>query len=515
MPRNPETGAEILDGPPAWFDEAQAALYPGEEPSDRTPLALIDPAEWQDQEPPERRWMVDGLVPHGQASLLTGAGSSGKSLVAQQMATCIALGRPWLGVDVEQAVSIYITCEDDTEELHRRQKAICDVMGVQLSALHNKLFVLSLAGMIDNELATFDERGRLHVADRFRDIEDAAQRVEARFVVMDNTGHFFSGNENDRHQVASFVNINNGLAARINGSVLIIGHPNKAGGEYSGSTAWENQVRSRLFMETPTDDDGNVADPDIRVITRSKSNYAQKGTELRFRWHKWAFVLDQELPDDQHAEMAANAQASMDNELFLKCLRERNKQRRQVSERPGANYAPKVFAKMPEAKGRTKLHLEAAMDRLFRMGAIERSFLYRDSVEGKDIHGLREVDGFSGNPQKSVTGNPPENTLDSKFRKPSGNIPETTGNPQKSYRKPFPETQPETNRKHLPETTGNPQKLTGNIPLYTPYIEGAPLEGGAPSSDCDPGDPPAWMDDAPDFNPDDFNFDADPDWSDE
>src|SRR3546814_20697914 len=49
--------------------------------------------------------------------------------------------------------------------------------------------------------------------------------------------------------LASFVSLMNRLAMKVDGSVLLIGHPNKAGDSFSGSTAWENQVRSRLFME--------------------------------------------------------------------------------------------------------------------------------------------------------------------------------------------------------------------------------------------------------------------------
>src|SRR3546814_2041298 len=73
-------------------------------------------------------------------------------------------------------------------------------------------------------------------------------------------------------------------------SVLLIGHPNKAGDSFSGSTAWENQVRSRLFMERPAD----TLDRDVRVLSRQKANYAQNGAEIAFRWHEWAFILEDE-----------------------------------------------------------------------------------------------------------------------------------------------------------------------------------------------------------------------------
>src|SRR3546814_3480150 len=76
----------------------------------------------------------------------------------------------------------------------------------------------------------------------------------------------------------------NNLASEIDGSVLFLGHPNKAGQDFSGSTAWENQVRSRLFMEVPKDEEGNAPDPDARVLVRGKANYARNGERVTFRW---------------------------------------------------------------------------------------------------------------------------------------------------------------------------------------------------------------------------------------
>jgi hypothetical protein len=51
-------------------------------------------------------------------------------------------------------------------------------------------------------------------------------------------------------------------------------------------------------------------------------------------------------------------------------------------------FAPLVFSKMPESKGIGRGRLEAAMDRLYRIDAIERGFLWR--ADRKDKFGLRE-----------------------------------------------------------------------------------------------------------------------------
>src|SRR3546814_17789191 len=87
-------------------------------------LPLIDPAQWPDVEPSERQWAWAGNIPHRQATYLTGPGSAGKSLLGQQLATCPALGRPFLGVDTRVRPALYIPYEDDNDELHRQHAPI-------------------------------------------------------------------------------------------------------------------------------------------------------------------------------------------------------------------------------------------------------------------------------------------------------------------------------------------------------------------------------------------------------
>ncbi|MCB4862336.1 AAA family ATPase [Sphingobium sp. PNB] len=375
MPRNIETETDFDNDnmPPVWMDEARDAMYAemGKEPEPPAPLPLIDPSSWAGTTAPERSWKVKDYIPDRQATLLTGKGAAGKSLVSQQQATCIALGIPFLGVETVQTVAIYITCEDDAEELHRRQLAICANLGVSIEDLSGKLFLLSLQGEMGNELATFDHDGRMRVAPRYTQIVKACEDFGIGFVVLDNTAHFYTGNENDRHQVASFINLANRLAITINGAVVVVGHPNKAGDSYSGSTAWENQVRSRLFMEIPLNDDGSCPDPDMRVMRREKSNYAQRGGDLNFMWFKGSFILPADLPEDKRVETADIAQASHENDVFMTCLAVATNQRRNVSHQKGMNYAPKIFAHMTQGKGVSEKGFEAAMERLVTLSKIE------------------------------------------------------------------------------------------------------------------------------------------------
>ena len=189
-------------------------------------------------------------------------------------------------------------------------------------------------------------------------------------MALDNVAHLLDGDENDRHVVSTFIGICNHLANVMNGAVLLIGHPNKAGAEYSGSTAWENAVRSRLYIDYNDERDG-YADPDSRSLSRSKFNYGPKGDALTFRWHKGAFVCEDEIPADYLADMAHAAAVVQENDRFMECLDAATLQGRHVSHASGPNYAPKKFEEMPEARGMKKEAFKRAMNRLLSLGEIE------------------------------------------------------------------------------------------------------------------------------------------------
>lgn len=392
-PRGHSVPLDALDGdiPPGLYKDALSTSHMQEMP---VLLDLDDVADWEGIEVPPRRWLVEGWLPVGEASLLTGAGSVGKSLVSQQLAAMIAAGQPFMGVRTEQATTIYITCEDGPEETKRRHKAIAGMIGYPFA--RGRCHAKSWKGESDLELATFDAERRLRPTKRFEALRATALAKGARLIVLDNTSHLFGGDENVKREVAAFANLLNGLAAEIDGVVLLLGHPNKTGlnnpgagdaNQFGGSVAWENQVRSRMFMSFVPDDD------DARELTNPKANYSGRGgNKLLFRWHNGAFVRDDDMPEDKRAEIAATAAAASDNALFLACLAERTRQRRAVSEKHSPTYAPSEFAKMAESKGIGKARLDKAMNRLFRIGKIERGELWKGD-DRKPVFGLRETAG--------------------------------------------------------------------------------------------------------------------------
>lgn len=395
-----------------------AASLPGE----------AGPDQWDGIKPPERRFLVKDWIIRGAAGLLGGQDGVGKSLVAQLLGTCAATGIPFLGLDVDRCRAIYITCEDPSEELHRRQESINAGLGVTMADLKGWFKTHSLKGEIGNELATFDSSGRLSPTARYEQVRRAVLDFGAELVFIDNAAHVFSGNENARHDVATFLGLLERLSIEIDGAVVLLAHPNKQhsqgnkqGNEYSGTTGWSAHVRNRLFFDWNASDDGLADDPDERVLRRSKANYAPKGTEIICRWYRWTFVRDKDLPTDFAAELAHTAKTSSQNEAFLGCLRARASQGegRSVGPSPGPNYAPSQFEGMREAKGFKRQALKHAMDRLFAIGAIE-SYTYRNASKARDVTVIREAPDGTPNPRPNAS-----RTLSPNDPEPAPGLPRT------------------------------------------------------------------------------------------
>jgi len=357
-------------------------------PIARDMLPTMDLAALAPVLPQRKQFAIERVAPAAEVTLFTGAGSAGKSLLAQQFATAAAAGLPCLGLGVQPGPAIYLTCEDDPDQLHWRQHHICAAMGVPMASLAGKLHLVSLRGALDNDLGTFDPGGTLKPADAYKRLVATIRATGAKLAFLDNVAHLFTGNENDRGQVTRFVNLLNRLAGETGAAIVLLGHPNKSGDSYSGSTAWLNAVRSQFTIDHDRDGDGNVLDHDARVLSIGKANYARKGDAVRFRWHDWAFVREDDLPADKRAEIEEVVRANGENAAFLRCLDVRNDQERPVSESPASRtYAPKEFATMAEAKGFKRHQLESAMDRLFRTGEIEIGLVCRTGR--KDRFGLR------------------------------------------------------------------------------------------------------------------------------
>lgn len=311
---------------------------------------------------PARHWHVPGLLPVKQVTALYGDGGTGKSMIAMQLAVATAVGTPWLAKDVYEGNVIYLSAEDDIDEIHRRLHQIGNIEAMR------RLTFRSLAGEDALLAITHGRTSQLIPTPLFNVLDARMASERPALLVLDTLADFFGGNENDRAQVRAFIGMLRGLAIRHNCAVLLLAHPSasglSSGAGSSGSTAWNNSVRSRLYLSRVFSNDGQEANPDARLLTVKKSNYGPVGEEILLLWEAGTFVAKDYPAGSGGCETRAEG-------VFLKLLDKLHEQGRFVNSAAGQTYAPTVFASHPESDGISKRAFTSAMNRLFNKGLLE------------------------------------------------------------------------------------------------------------------------------------------------
>lgn len=337
------------------------------------PLEVIDPVSLQGVTVPERRWLLKEWIPLRAVTVLSGDGGTGKSLLALQLATACATGRRFLRLDVMRCKALVIACEDERDELHRRQARINESFGIDMADLEHVLWV-PRAGM-DNVMMTFSADGIGETTTFFHQVHAKAKEMGAQLIILDTAADLFGGNENIRSQVRQFINALTRMAIDIDGSVLLLAHPSQSGkasgtGE-SGSTAWNNSSRSRGYFTRPVPEKGEPEDKDARILSRQKSNYSQAGASLPMRYVDGCFIATggEAFEDDAWTlDRKAKAEAA-----FIAGMEEHAEGGFRCNAHKGqANYAPKsILEKTNAGAGYTLDELESAMNRLIKSKRIE------------------------------------------------------------------------------------------------------------------------------------------------
>ena len=360
----------LVNAAPLW------GAADGEAAAGRVPLSarILLPSMWRGVPVPAREWLVADWIPAGRVSGLMGRGGVGKTLIAQQLQAACALGLPWLGLSVTQCRSFGIYCEDEPDELHRREVDIANAYGADLGDLDAMAMVSGVGD--DNRLAIVDPSGALTFTPFFFELEAAARNHGARLIVLDNAGDLFTLNQNDDVHARLAVNSVCGrLARNLAATVLLLRHPSRAGltsgdGD-AGSVAWTNAFRSRLYLDYEQAAEGDEPDKFARVLSHRKSNYGAQSDDIKLRWQ--AGVL---APAGGSGGFVAGIEArSREREVdaaFLACLREVQARGQYASDATASRerYAPKLFRTMTVGRQCSFGEHKAAMQRLLDAGKI-------------------------------------------------------------------------------------------------------------------------------------------------
>ncbi|RUT28498.1 ATPase [Arsenicitalea aurantiaca] len=357
--------------------------------SGRRYLGVVSASTFEGKEVLAREWFAPNLIPARNVTIVNGDGGTGKSLLLTQLAVAATSGTPWIGLQVAQGGCLYLSAEDDLDELHRRLANVSERAGVRFSDLE-QLRIVPLAGEDAVLAAPKPASNMLLTTGLFDAVDEELAKTRPALVVLDTLADLFGGEQNQRAQARQFIGLLRGWAIKHQTTVVLLAHPSQSGmvsgTGSSGNTAWNNSVRSRLYLERVTASEGSKAfepDPDARVLRTVKANYGRTGGEIPLRWVEGVLEPKAQSFDSSMARMSAEHRA---DQVFLNLLARFEAEGRQVSPLPNApTYGPSYFSRHGDAEGITKRGLEAAMNRLFASGRIRVGKSHGSPSKQKDI----------------------------------------------------------------------------------------------------------------------------------
>lgn len=237
--------------------------------------------------PEPQVWWCDAYVPAGHVTLLGGHGGAGKSTLALMLAASIATGRPFLGLPTKPGRVLVFSAEDPGSLVRRRLAKVCREFGLDPAALAPSLRVLDATEPAP-VLFTEQRAHGMRLGMLTSTYQALLQYVTANaidVVMVDNASDTFDADEINRASVREFIRSLALLVRARGGAVVLLAHVDKSTSRagksasvesYSGSTAWHNSVRSRLFfVETG---------PGRYELQHQKSNLGRRLDPMALDW---------------------------------------------------------------------------------------------------------------------------------------------------------------------------------------------------------------------------------------
>ncbi|MEL6366259.1 MAG: hypothetical protein AAFR11_15605 [Pseudomonadota bacterium] len=169
--------------------------------------------------------------------------------------------------------------------------------------------------------------------------------------------------------MTSFCNMLAGLAKRHDCAVILLAHPSIEGMKSkrgdSGSTAWSNSVRHRLYFYRPEVDEGQDEDFDARELSTKKTNIGKLGFAMQLRWLDGAFIVD-----ERAAAAATDAEIEDAIVAGLNALLEKGTPNN--ASRNQSNYAPKELVRtVKECGAFGEKRIAAIFERMRKAGRLK------------------------------------------------------------------------------------------------------------------------------------------------
>jgi AAA domain len=240
--------------------------------------------------PPEYAW--EGLVPTGHVTLMSAHGGVGKSTIALMLCVAAALNRPLFGIPTKAGKALFVSLEDAQGVVGHRLAWITQEWNLKPADFDGRLAIVD--GTDYPEL--FSASSRSEAGDTTGTFEELVKLVEVEsfdLIVIDNASDAFDGDEIQRRQVRAFMRTLTRLAKHNTCAILLLAHVDKGtsrphGREndegYSGSTAWHNSSRSRLFLRR---NEGEMLE-----LVHQKNNLGRRCEPLKLIWPEGGLPVD-------------------------------------------------------------------------------------------------------------------------------------------------------------------------------------------------------------------------------
>jgi RecA-family ATPase len=305
---------------------------------------------------------------------LGGDGGIGKTQVALQAAVRGATSAcDWLGAPLmEVGPSVFFTAEEPENEIHFRLDCIRQHHNLTWADLANVHPICTVEHPeIDPILAGLVKgTGKVEPTKTFGWLSEMVMDTKAKLVCIEAASDIFDVDEIVRSHAKACVRLLQGLAIKADAAVLLLFHPSlsgiTSGRGTSGSTQWNNTMRSRLFFQTlpGTKDDDTTATR--KVLEVMKANRGPTGEKVVLEWRNGLFV-----PPEVMTTVEKAAREQQVEQAFMAALRRLLAQNQDVS--PGktsTHSAAKMMKGSAETKGIRNEELSAAQQRLLDANSI-------------------------------------------------------------------------------------------------------------------------------------------------
>jgi 5S rRNA maturation endonuclease (ribonuclease M5) len=260
---------------------------------DEKPLVrLVRAAEFA---APPLQWLIEGLLPSGMLSILSGKDTLGKTLFALEVVRSVLTGQPlldnWAINEQGPVAALFL---DDPRPL-----------------INERLEGLDIKQHPDLWVSAYDDVDLTDTQAMLAELESEALQRKAKLIVLDSLWHFVpprANAANDQGLMRPLLQALVRLAGLTGAAVVLVAHDKKSGEDVAGShvirAAAKTIVRLMLPSDAKTDPD-EIPDTPERVL-KQQSNLIQPTTwRLRVEGAgKWSFLGTQREHREGETERA-------------------------------------------------------------------------------------------------------------------------------------------------------------------------------------------------------------------